>query len=237
MTNNEVKNLKGAVSTYNQLVKRAVERGLLATDEGINKVFAGADKNKKCYVKLSDDESKALKDAGTLKDSDKCKESEETSIFGFVLMLTNKANVLNVKFAGSTYSITSGRNKNTIEFISGHGVKASEWNSKELNKLDKDAVTYYSKGDKALIEQYRFEDINVEKRVEKIYNNVLATLESEKANFIANLDGDTDEEKMSVYNELYKEYQKELEEKAEKAKQARENRKSENKAKKEEKAA
>ena len=172
-----------------------------------------------------------------MNDSDKCKESGEDSIFGFVLMLTNKANVLNVKFAGSTYSITSGRTKNTIEFLSGHGVKASEWNSNELNKLDKDAVGYYSKGDKALIDQYRFEDINVEKRVEKIYNNVLATLESEKANFIANLDGDTDEEKMSIYNELYKEYQKELEEKAKKAKQARENRKSENKANKEEKAA
>lgn len=237
MTNNEVKNLRSAVSTYNQLVKKAVEKGLLETTEGINKVFAGADKNKKCYVKLSEDELKALKQAGTLNDSDKCKESGEDSIFGFVIMLTNKANVLNVKFAGSTYSITSGRTKNTIEFLSGHGVKASEWNSKELNKLDKDAVTYYSKGDKALIEQYRFEDINVEKRVEKIYNNVLATLEAEKANFIANLDGDTDEEKMAIYNELYKEYQKELEEKAEKAKQARENRKTENKAKKEEKAA
>ena len=237
MTNNEVKSLKGAVSTYNQLVKKAVEKGLLETTEGINKVFAGADKNKKCYVKLSEDELKALKQAGTLNDSDKCKESGEDSIFGFVLMLTNKANVLNVKFAGSTYSITSGRTKNTIEFLSGHGVKASEWNSNELNKLDKDAVGYYSKGDKALIDQYRFEDINVEKRVEKIYNNVLATLESEKANFIANLDGDTDEEKIAVYNELYKEYQKELEEKAEKAKKARENRKSENKAKKEEKAA
>lgn len=237
MTNNEVKNLKGAVSTYNQLIKKAVEKGLLETTEGINKVFAGADKNKKCYVKLSEDELKALKQAGTLNDSDKCKESGEDSIFGFVLMLTNKANVLNVKFAGSTYSITSGRTKNTIEFLSGHGVKASEWNSNELNKLDKDAVGYYSKGDKALIDQYRFEDINVEKRVEKIYNNVLATLEAEKANFIANLDGDTDEEKMAVYNELYKEYQKELEEKAEKAKKARENRKSENKAKKEEKAA
>lgn len=237
MTNNEVKNLRSAVSTYNQLVKKAVEKGLLETTEGINKVFAGADKNKKCYVKLSEDELKALKQAGTLNDSDKCKESGEDSIFGFVLMLTNKANVLNVKFAGSTYSITSGRTKNTIEFLSGHGVKASEWNSNELNKLDKDAVGYYSKGDKALIDQYRFEDINVEKRVEKIYNNVLATLEAEKANFIANLDGDTDEEKMSIYNELYKEYQKELEEKAEKAKQARENRKTENKAKKEEKAA
>ena len=237
MTNNEVKSLKGAVSTYNQLIKKAVEKGLLETTEGINKVFAGADKNKKCYVKLSEDELKALKQAGTLNDCDKCKESGEDSIFGFVLMLTNKANVLNVKFAGSTYSITSGRTKNTIEFISGHGVKASEWNSNELNKLDKDAVGYYSKGDKALIDQYRFEDINVEKRVEKIYNNVLATLESEKANFIANLDGDTDEEKMAVYNELYKEYQKELEEKAEKAKKARENRKSENKAEKEEKAA
>lgn len=237
MTNNEVKNLRSAVSTYNQLVKKAVEKGLLETTEGINKVFAGADKNKKCYVKLSEDELKALKDAETLKDNDKCKESGEDSIFGFVLMLTNKANVLNVKFAGSTYSITSGRTKNTIEFLSGHGVKASEWNSNELNKLDKDAVGYYSKGDKALIDQYRFEDINVEKRVEKIYNNVLATLEAEKANFIANLDGDTDEEKMSIYNELYKEYQKELEEKAEKAKQARENRKTENKAKKEEKAA
>lgn len=237
MTNNEVKSLRSAVSTYNQLVKKAVEKGLLETTEGINKVFAGADKNKKCYVKLSEDELKALKQAGTLNDSDKCKESGEDSIFGFVLMLTNKANVLNVKFAGSTYSITSGRTKNTIEFLSGHGVKASEWNSNELNKLDKDAVGYYSKGDKALIDQYRFEDINVEKRVEKIYNNVLATLESEKANFIANLDGDTDEEKMSVYNELYKEYQKELEEKAKKAKQARENRKSENKANKEEKAA
>ena len=237
MTNNEVKNLRSAVSTYNQLVKKAVEKGLLETTEGINKVFAGADKNKKCYVKLSEDELKALKQAGTLNDSDKCKESGEDSIFGFVLMLTNKANVLNVKFAGSTYSITSGRTKNTIEFLSGHGVKASEWNSNELNKLDKDAVTYYSKGDKALIDQYRFEDINVEKRVEKIYNNVLATLVAEKANFIANLDGDTDEEKKAIYNELYKEYQKELEEKAEKAKQARENRKTENKAKKEEKAA
>ena len=237
MTNNEVKSLRSAVSTYNQLIKKAVEKGLLETTEGINKVFAGADKNKKCYVKLSEDELKALKQAGTLNDCDKCKESGEDSIFGFVLMLTNKANVLNVKFAGSTYSITSGRTKNTIEFISGHGVKASEWNSNELNKLDKDAVGYYSKGDKALIDQYRFEDINVEKRVEKIYNNVLATLESEKANFIANLDGDTDEEKMAVYNELYKEYQKELEEKAEKAKKARENRKSENKAEKEEKAA
>ena len=237
MTNNEVKSLRSAVSTYNQLIKKAVEKGLLETTEGINKVFAGADKNKKCYVKLSDDELKALKQAGTLNDSDKCKESGEDSIFGFVLMLTNKANVLNVKFAGSTYSITSGRNKNTIEFLSGHGVKASEWNSNELNKLDKDAVGYYSKGDKALIDQYRFEDINVEKRVEKIYNNVLATLEAEKANFIANLDGDTDEEKMAIYNDLYKEYQKELEEKAEKAKQARENRKSENKAKKESKAA
>ena len=237
MTNNEVKSLKGAVSTYNQLVKKAVEKGLLETTEGINKVFAGEEKKKKCYVKLSEDELKALKQAGTLNDSDKCKESGEDSIFGFVLMLTNKANVLNVKFAGSTYSITSGRTKNTIEFLSGHGVKASEWNSNELNKLDKDAVGYYSKGDKALIDQYRFEDINVEKRVEKIYNNVLATLEAEKANFIANLDGDTDEEKMAVYNELYKEYQKELEEKAEKAKKARENRKSENKDKKEEKAA
>lgn len=237
MTNNEVKNLKGAVSTYNQLVKRAVERGLLTTDEGINKVFAGADKDKKCYVKLSDEELKALKSAGTLKDSDKCKESGESSIFGFVLMLTNKANVLNVKFAGSVYSITSGRTKNTIEFVSGHGVKSSEWNSKELNSLDKDAVTYYSKGDKALIEQYRFEDINVEKRVEKIYNNVLATLEAEKANFIANLDADTDEEKMSIYNNLYNEYQKELEEKAEKAKQAREQKKAENNTKKENKAA
>ena len=237
MTNNEIKSLRSAVSTYNQLVKKAVEKGLLETTEGINKVFAGADKNKKCYVKLSEDELKALKDAETLKDNDKCKESGEDSIFGFVLMLTNKANVLNVKFAGSTYSITSGRTKNTIEFLSGHGVKASEWNSNELNKLDKDAVGYYSKGDKALIDQYRFEDINVEKRVEKIYNNVLATLEAEKANFIANLDGDTDEEKMAIYNELYKEYQKELEEKAEKAKQARENRKTENKAKKEEKAA
>ena len=237
MTNNEIKSLRSAVSTYNQLVKRAIERGLVESEEGLNKVFCGADKNKKCYVKLSEDELKALKDAETLKDNDKCKESGEDSIFGFVLMLTNKANVLNVKFAGSTYSITSGRTKNTIEFLSGHGVKASEWNSSELNKLDKDAVGYYSKGDKALIDQYRFEDINVEKRVEKIYNNVLATLEAEKANFIANLDGDTDEEKMAIYNELYKEYQKELEEKAEKAKQARENRKTENKAKKEEKAA
>ena len=237
MTNNEVKNLRSAVSTYNQLVKKAVEKGLLETTEGINKVFAGADKNKKCYVKLSEDELKALNQAGTLNDSDKCKESGEDSIFGFVLMLTNKANVLNVKFAGSNYSITSGRTKNTIEFLSGHGVKASEWNSNELNKLDKDAVGYYSKGDKALIEQYRFEDINVEKRVEKIYNNVLATLESEKANFIANLDADTDEEKMSIYNDLYNEYQKELEDKAEKAKQARENKKAENKAKKESKAA
>ena len=237
MTNNEVKSLRSAVSTYNQLVKRAVERGLVISDENINKVFAGADKNKKCYIKLSDDELKALKSAGTLKDSDKCKESGESSIFGFVLMLTNNVNVLNVKFAGSVYSITSGRNKNTIEFVSGHGVKASEWNSKELNKLDKDAVTYYSKGDKALIEQYRFEDINVEKRVEKIYNNVLATLEAEKANFIANLDAETDEEKMSIYNDLYNEYQKELEEKAEKAKQAREQKKAETKTKKESKAA
>ena len=237
MTNNEIKSLRSAVSTYNQLVKRAIERGLVESEEGLNKVFCGADKNKKCYVKLSDVELKSLKDNGTLKDSDRCKESGDSSIFGFTLMLTNYANVLNVKFAGSVYSITSGRTKNTIEFVSGHGVKAKEWNADGLNKLDKDAVNYYSKGDKALIEQYRFEDINVEKRVEKIYNNVLATLESEKANFIANLDADTDEEKMSIYNDLYNEYQKELEDKAEKAKQARENRKTENKAKKEEKAA
>lgn len=180
MTNNEIKSLRSAVAVYNMLAKRAIERGLVESEEGLNKVFCGADKNKKCYVKLSDVELKALKDNGTLKDSDRCKESGDSSIFGFTLMLTNYANVLNVKFAGSVYSITSGRTKNTIEFISGHGVKSSEWNSKELNKLDKDAVCYYSKGDKALIEQYRFEDINVEKRVEKIYNNVLATLESEK---------------------------------------------------------
>ena len=234
MTNNEIKSLRSAVSTYNMLVKRAIERGLVESEEGLNKVFCGADKNKKCYIKLSDVELKALKDNGTLKDSDRCKESGDSSIFGFTLMLTNYANVLNVKFAGSTYSITSGRNKNTIEFISGHGVKASEWNSKELNKLDKDAVNYYSKGDKALIEQYRFEDINVEKRVEKIYNNVLATLESEKENLINSLIADTYEEKVSIYNDLYNEYQRELEERAEKAKKEREAKKQ---AKEESKAA
>ena len=227
MTNNEIKSLRSAVSTYNQLVRRAVERGLLVSDENINKVFAGADKNKKCYIKLNDDELKALKDNGTLKDSDRCKESGDSSIFGFTLMLTNYSNVLNVKFAGSVYSITSGRTKNSIEFISGHGVKSSEWNSKELNKLDKDAVGYYSKGDKALIEQYRFEDINVEKRVEKIYNNVLATLESEKENLINSLIADTYEEKVSIYNDLYNEYQRELEERAEKAKKEREAKKQE----------
>lgn len=234
MTNNEIKSLRSAVSTYNMLVKRAIERGLVESEEGLNKVFCGADKNKKCYIKLSDVELKALKDNGTLKDSDRCKESGDSSIFGFTLMLTNYANVLNVKFAGSVYSITSGRTKNTIEFVSGHGVKASEWNSKELNKLDKDAVVYYSKGDKALIEQYRFEDINVEKRVEKIYNNVLATLESEKENLINSLIADTYEEKVSIYNDLYNEYQRELEERAEKAKKERESKKQ---AKKESKAA
>lgn len=234
MTNNEIKSLRSAVSTYNMLVKRAIERGLVESEEGLNKVFCGADKNKKCYVKLSDVELKALKDNGTLKDSDRCKESGDSSIFGFTLMLTNYANVLNVKFAGSVYSITSGRTKNTIEFVSGHGVKSSEWNSKELNKLDKDAVCYYSKGDKALIEQYRFEDINVEKRVEKIYNNVLATLESEKENLINSLIADTYEEKVSIYNDLYNEYQRELEERAEKAKKEREAKKQ---AKKESKAA
>lgn len=234
MTNNEIKSLRSAVSTYNQLVKRAIERGLVESEEGLNKVFCGADKNKKCYIKLSDVELKALKDNGTLKDSDRCKESGDSSIFGFTLMLTNYANVLNVKFAGSVYSITSGRTKNTIEFVSGHGLKSSEWNSKELNKLDKDAVCYYSKGDKALIEQYRFEDINVEKRVEKIYNNVLATLESEKENLINSLIADTYEEKVSIYNDLYNEYQRELEERAEKAKKDREAKKQ---AKKESKAA
>ena len=234
MTNNEIKSLRSAVSTYNQLVKRAIERGLVESEEGLNKVFCGADKNKKCYIKLSDVELKALKDNGTLKDSDRCKESGDSSIFGFTLMLTNYANVLNVKFAGSVYSITSGRTKNTIEFVSGHGLKSSEWNSKELNKLDKDAVCYYSKGDKALIEQYRFEDINVEKRVEKIYNNVLATLESEKENLINSLIADTYEEKVSIYNDLYNEYQRELEERAEKAKKEREAKKQ---AKKESKAA
>lgn len=234
MTNNEIKSLRSAVAVYNMLAKRAIERGLVESEEGLNKVFCGADKNKKCYVKLSDVELKALKDNGTLKDSDRCKESGDSSIFGFTLMLTNYANVLNVKFAGSVYSITSGRTKNTIEFVSGHGVKASEWNSKELNKLDKDAVCYYSKGDKALIEQYRFEDINVEKRVEKIYNNVLATLESEKENLINSLIADTYEEKMDIYNNLYNEYQRELEERAEKAKKERESKKQ---AKKESKAA
>lgn len=234
MTNNEIKSLRSAVSTYNMLVKRAIERGLVTSEEGLNKVFCGANKNKKCYVKLSDVELKELKDNGTLKDSDRCKESGDSSIFGFTLMLTNYANVLNVKFAGSVYSITSGRTKNTIEFVSGHGVKYSEWNSKELNKLDKDAVCYYSKGDKALIEQYRFEDINVEKRVEKIYNNVLATLESEKENLINSLIADTYEEKVSIYNDLYNEYQRELEERAEKAKKKREAKKQ---AKKESKAA
>ena len=234
MTNNEIKSLRSAVAVYNMLAKRAIERGLVESEEGLNKVFCGADKNKKCYVKLSDVELKALKDNGTLKDSDRCKESGDSSIFGFTLMLTNYANVLNVKFAGSVYSITSGRTKNTIEFVSGHGVKASEWNSKELNKLDKDAVCYYSKGDKALIEQYRFEDINVEKRVEKIYNNVLATLESEKENLINSLIADTYEEKVSIYNDLYNEYQRELEERAEKAKKEREAKKQ---AKKESKAA
>ena len=234
MTNNEIKSLRSAVSTYNMLVKRAIERELVESEEGLNKVFCGADKNKKCYIKLSDVELKALKDNGTLKDSDRCKESGDSSIFGFTLMLTNYANVLNVKFAGSVYSITSGRTKNTIEFVSGHGVKSSEWNSKELNKLDKDAVCYYSKGDKALIEQYRFEDINVEKRVEKIYNNVLATLESEKENLINSLIADTYEEKVSIYNDLYNEYQRELEERAEKAKKERETKKQ---AKKESKAA
>ena len=234
MTNNEIKSLRSAVSTYNMLAKRAIERGLVESEEGLNKVFCGADKNKKCYVKLSDVELKALKDNGTLKDSDRCKESGDSSIFGFTLMLTNYANVLNVKFAGSVYSITSGRTKNTIEFVSGHGVKSSEWNSKELNKLDKDAVCYYSKGDKALIEQYRFEDINVEKRVEKIYNNVLATLESEKENLINSLIADNYEEKVSIYNDLYNEYQRELEERAEKAKKERETKKQ---AKKESKAA
>lgn len=234
MTNNEIKSLRSAVATYNMLAKRSIERGLVESEENLNKVFCGADKNKKCYVKLSDVELKALKDNGTLKDSDRCKESGDSSIFGFTLMLTNYANVLNVKFAGSVYSITSGRTKNTIEFVSGHGVKASEWNSKELNKLDKDAVCYYSKGDKALIEQYRFEDINVEKRVEKIYNNVLATLESEKENLINSLIADTYEEKVAIYNDLYNEYQKELEERAEKAKKEREAKKQ---AKKESKAA
>lgn len=234
MTNNEIKSLRSAVAVYNMLAKRAIERGLVESEEGLNKVFCGADKNKKCYVKLSDVELKALKDNGTLKDSDRCKESGDSSIFGFTLMLTNYANVLNVKFAGSVYSITSGRTKNTIEFVSGHGVKSSEWNSKELTKLDKDAVTYYSKGDKALIEQYRFEDINVEKRVEKIYNNVLATLESEKENLINSLIADTYEEKVSIYNDLYNEYQRELEERAEKAKKERESKKQ---AKKESKAA
>lgn len=234
MTNNEIKSLRSAVAVYNMLAKRAIERGLVESEEGLNKVFCGADKNKKCYVKLSDVELKALKDNGTLKDSDRCKESGDSSIFGFTLMLTNYANVLNVKFAGSVYSITSGRTKNTIEFVSGHGVKSSEWNSKELNKLDKDAVCYYSKGDKALIEQYRFEDINVEKRVEKIYNNVLATLESEKENLINSLIADTYEEKVSIYNDLYNEYQRELEERAEKAKKEREAKKQ---AKKESKAA
>lgn len=234
MTNNEIKSLRSAVAVYNMLAKRAIERGLVESEDGLNKVFCGTDKNKKCYVKLSDVELKALKDNGTLKDSDRCKESGDSSIFGFTLMLTNYANVLNVKFAGSVYSITSGRTKNTIEFVSGHGVKASEWNSKELNKLDKDAVCYYSKGDKALIEQYRFEDINVEKRVEKIYNNVLATLESEKENLINSLIADTYEEKMDIYNDLYNEYQRELEERAEKAKKEREAKKQ---AKKESKAA
>lgn len=234
MTNNEIKSLRSAVAVYNMLAKRAIERGLVESEEGLNKVFCGADKNKKCYVKLSDVELKALKDNGTLKDSDRCKESGDSSIFGFTLMLTNYANVLNVKFAGSVYSITSGRTKNTIEFVSGHGVKASEWSSKELNRLDKEAVTYYSKGDKALIEQYRFEDINVEKRVEKIYNNVLATLESEKENLINSLIADTYEEKMDIYNDLYNEYQRELEERAEKAKKEREAKKQ---AKKESKAA
>ena len=234
MTNNEIKSLRSAVAVYNMLAKRAIERGLVESEEGLNKVFCGADKNKKCYVKLSDVELKALKDNGTLKDSDRCKESGDSSIFGFTLMLTNYVNVLNVKFAGSVYSITSGRTKNTIEFVSGHGVKSSEWNSKELNKLDKDAVCYYSKGDKALIEQYRFEDINVEKRVEKIYNNVLATLESEKENLINSLIADTYEEKMDIYNDLYNEYQRELEERAEKAKKEREAKKQ---AKKESKAA
>lgn len=234
MTNNEIKSLRSAVAVYNMLAKRAIERGLVESEEGLNKVFCGADKNKKCYVKLSDVELKALKDNGTLKDSDRCKESGDSSIFGFTLMLTNYANVLNVKFAGSVYSITSGRTKNTIEFVSGHGVKSSEWNSKELNKLDKDAVCYYSKGDKALIEQYRFEDINVEKRVEKIYNNVLVTLESEKENLINSLIADTYEEKVAIYNDLYNEYQRELEERAEKAKKEREAKKQ---AKKESKAA
>ena len=62
MTNNEIKSLRSAVSTYNMLAKRAIERGLVESEEGLNKVFCGADKNKKCYIKLSDAQLKALKE-------------------------------------------------------------------------------------------------------------------------------------------------------------------------------
>ena len=226
MTNIQLSNLKSNVACLNAIITRCEEKEI-ELNENIVKMVCGTDKFKKVAIK---------------KESGKGDNVEKT-VFGYVLMLSDSPSKLNVKFAGTTYSIEHHvkRSKgvetisNKIEFVSGHGISKKDFDADKETKsfwtdADQNACTYYSKCDKALIDQYRFSEINVTKRAEKIYAQVEEKYEETKAALIEVIGID-------MYNELYNEYEEKQTKKAEKAKQARENKKAENKAKKEEKAA
>lgn len=211
MTNIELKSLKSNVASLNYIIGKCEEKDIELTDS-IVKIACGTDKCKKV----------AIKDKETNKDY------VHSTVFNYVLMLSDSPSKLLVKFAGTTYSIEHHvkRSKdgvetisNKIEFVSGHGISKKDFEADKATKsfwtnADKTACSYYSKGDKALIDQYRFSEINVIKRAERIYALVTEKYEETKSALIDLIGVD-------MYNELYNEYEENQTKKAEKAKKTK----------------
>ena len=88
MTNIQLSNLKSNVACLNAIITRCEEKEI-ELNENIVKMVCGTDKFKKVAIK---------------KESGKGDNVEKT-VFGYVLMLSDSPSKLNVKFAGTTYSI------------------------------------------------------------------------------------------------------------------------------------
>lgn len=210
MTNIELKSLKSNVASLNYIIGKCEEKDIELTDS-IVKIACGTDKCKKVAIKKDNNNGDYV----------------EKTVFGYILMLGDTPSKLNVKFGGVTYSIEHHvkRSKgvetisNKIEFVSGHGISKNDFDADKETKTfwtnaDKTACSYYSKGDKALIDQYRFSEINVIKRSERIYALVTEKYEETKSALIDLIGVD-------MYNELYNEYEENQTKKAEKAKKTK----------------
>lgn len=191
-TDDELKVLHKKVTIHNAILR---ELGDTSDKNGkkFKSIMFGADKDKNVYRKMNDEELKDSKsDENRIQDSGK-------SVFGYTLMLTESTKSLTVKFAGCRYAINDNgvddngnRMENDIRFLSGHGISQKQWNAKakdakKRTKADNDAIRYYDKADKILIDEYCFTTINVSKRVNAIASAVEYAVDTEKTRLIESI--------------------------------------------------